>query len=233
MDNSMPIMLVPGLASSPRIFSAVMPDLWRFGPVTVANHSRDANMVLIARRILAEAPPRFALVGHSMGGAIAFELMRQAPERVAKLALINTYARPGTPEFSDFCSGWIAEVRRGGYHAVVERMFADAVHPSRVGDVGLKRAVIEMADHVGPDGFVRQLEAIMTRADSRATLAEIKCPTLVLTGDTDNSIPKLLSTEIAKGIPGARLVIVPNCGHLSPLEQPRAIADELVEWLRS
>ena len=98
MDNSMPILLVPGLVSSPRIYAPWLPALWRFGPVTVANHIRDDHMALIARRILAEAPPRFALAGHSMGGYIAFEIMRQAPERVAKLALINTQARPDTPE---------------------------------------------------------------------------------------------------------------------------------------
>ena len=96
MDNTMPILLVPGLVSSPRIYAPVVPALWRFGPVTVANHIRDDNMGAIARRILAEAPPRFALAGHSMGGYIAFEIMRQAPERVAKLALINTQARPDT-----------------------------------------------------------------------------------------------------------------------------------------
>ena len=94
MDNTMPILLVPGLACSPRIYAPVVPALWRFGPVTVANHIRDDNMGAIARRILAEAPPRFALAGHSMGGYIAFEIMRQAPERVAKLALMNTQARP-------------------------------------------------------------------------------------------------------------------------------------------
>ena len=97
MDNPMPILLVPGLVSSSRIYAPVMPALWRCGPVTVANHIRDDNMALIARRILAEAPPRFALAGHSMGGYIAFEIMRQAPDRVARLALINTQARPDTP----------------------------------------------------------------------------------------------------------------------------------------
>ena len=98
MDNTMPILLVPGLGGSPRLFAPVVPALWRFGPVTVANHIRDDSMGAIARRILAEAPPRFALAGHSMGGYIAFEIMRQAPQRVAKLALINTQARPDTPE---------------------------------------------------------------------------------------------------------------------------------------
>src|SRR3981081_808444 len=98
MDNTMPILLVPGLVCSPRIFAAVIPALWRFGPVTVANHIRDDNIGAIARRILAEAPPRFALAGQSMGGYVAFEIMRQAPQRVAKLALMNPQPRPDAPE---------------------------------------------------------------------------------------------------------------------------------------
>ena len=108
MDNFIPILLVPGLVSSPRIFAPIVPALWQFGPVTVANHIRDDNMEAIARRILAEAPPRFALAGHSMGGYIAFEIIRQAPDRVARLALINTQARPDTPEATERRRGMIA-----------------------------------------------------------------------------------------------------------------------------
>src|SRR5471030_3409612 len=106
----MPILLVPGLGGSPRIYAPVVPALLQFGPVTVANHIRDDSMGAIARRILAEAPPRFALAGHSMGGYIAFEIMRQAPERVAKLALLNTSARPDTPETTQRRRGMIAAI---------------------------------------------------------------------------------------------------------------------------
>ena len=123
MDNTMPILLVPGLVGSPRIYAPVVPALWRFGPVTVANHIRDDNMGAIARRILAEAPPRFALAGHSMGGYIAFEIMRQAPERVAKLALINTQARPDTPEATARRRGMIARAQAGEYRAVLDELF--------------------------------------------------------------------------------------------------------------
>ena len=112
MDNSMPILLVPASSAHRASFPPVVPALWRFGPVTVANHIRDDNMGAIARRILAEAPPRFALAGHSMGGYIAFEIMRQSPERVAKLALINTQARPDTPEATARRRGMIARAQR-------------------------------------------------------------------------------------------------------------------------
>src|SRR5712672_3455185 len=139
MDNTMPILLVPGLAGSPRIYAPVAPALWRLGPVTVANHIRDDNMGAIARRILAEAPPRFALAGHSMGGYIAFEIMRQAAERVAKLALINTQARPDTAESTARRQAQIARAGSGEYRAVLDELFPGLVHPSRQGDAVLRQ----------------------------------------------------------------------------------------------
>ena len=232
MDNTMPILLVPGVVCSPRIFSSVVPALWRFGPVTVANHIRDDNMGAIARRILAEAPPRFALAGHSMGGYIAFEILRQAPERVAKLALMNTQARPDTPEATTRRRGLMARAQNGDYRGVLDELFSGFVHPSRLGDASLRQLVHDMGDDVGPEAFVRQQTAVISRPDSRPSLAWIKCPTLVLTGDEDNSVPNSQSVEMANGIPGAKLVILPDCGHLPQLELPQATADALVEWMR-
>jgi pimeloyl-ACP methyl ester carboxylesterase len=233
MDNTMPILLVPGLVSSPRIFAPVVPALWRFGPVSVANHIRDDSMGAIARRILAEAPPRFALAGHSMGGYIAFEIVRQAPDRVAKLALINTQARPDTPEATTRRRDMIARARAGGYRAILDELFPGFVHPSRLGEASLRQLVHDMGDDIGVEAFVRQQTAIISRADSRPTMATITCPTLVLTGDADNTIPNSLSVEMAQGIPGARLTIIPDCGHLPQVERTQACADALVEWLRS
>jgi pimeloyl-ACP methyl ester carboxylesterase len=233
MNNTMPILLVPGLVSSPRIFAPVVPALWRFGPVTVANHIRDDNMGTIARRILAEAPPRFALAGHSMGGYIAFEIMRQAPDRVAKLALINTQARPDTAEASKRRRGMMARAKGGDFRGVLDELFPGFVHPSRREDANLRQLVHDMGDDVGVDAFIRQQTAVISRPDSRPTLAWIKCPTLVLTGDEDNTIPNSLSVEMANGIPDANLVILPNCGHLAQPEQPKATADALTEWLRN
>ncbi len=233
MDNTMPILLVPGLVSSPRIFSPLLPALWRLGPVTVANHIRDDNMGAIARRILAEAPPRFALAGHSMGGYIAFEIMRQAPERVAKLALVNTQARPDTAAGTTRLQGMIARARNGFYHDVLDEIFPGLVHPSRQGDTALRQLLHDQGDDAGVEAFIRQLTAIINRPDSRPTLAWIKCPTLVLTGDQDNTTPNSLSMEMAGGIPGAKLVVLPNCGHLPQVEQPQATAEALTEWLRN
>jgi pimeloyl-ACP methyl ester carboxylesterase len=232
MDNTMPILLVPGLVSSPRIFAPVVPALWRFGPVTVANHIRDDNMGAIARRILAEAPPRFALAGHSMGGYIAFEIMRQAPDRVARLALINTQARPDTPEATARRRSQIVRAQAGEFRAILDELFSGFVHPSRRDNADLRQLVYDMGDDLGVEAFVRQQTAIMGRPDSRPTLAWIKCPTLVLTGDEDNTIPNSLSVEMANGIHAAKLTILSHCGHLPQVEAPEASADALVEWMR-
>ena len=233
MDNTMPILLVPGLVSSPRIYAPVVPALWRFGPVTVANHIRDDSMGAIARRVLAEAPPRFALAGHSMGGYIAFEIVRQAPERVAKLALINTQARSDTPEVTARRRSMIVRARSGEYHAILDELFPGFVHPSRRDDAGLHRLVHDMGDDIGAEAFVRQQTAIIGRPDSRPALAWIKCPTLVLSGDEDNTIPNSLSKEMADGIPGAKLTILSDCGHMPQPERPQATGEALIEWLRN
>jgi pimeloyl-ACP methyl ester carboxylesterase len=233
MDQTVPILLVPGLASSARSYAPVIPALWRFGPVMVANHTRDDSMTAIARRILSEAPPHFALAGHSMGGYIALEIMRQAPERVVKLALINTQARPDTPEATERRRGLMARAKRGELRAAREEMFPEMVHPSRRDDARIRQLVHEQGDDVGVEGYLRQQTAIIERVDSRPTLATIKCPTLVLTGDQDNTIPNAFSKEMADGIAGAKLVVLANCGHLPQPEQPEATAQALVEWVSS
>ena len=231
MDQTTPLLLVPGLASSARIYAPVVPALWRFGPVMIANHIRDDSMAAIAARVLAEAPPRFALAGHSMGGYIALEIMRQAPERVARLALINTQARPDTPEATARRRALMERARRGELRAVREESFPELVHPSRRDDADILKLVHAQDEDVGIEGYLRQQTAIIARVDSRPTLSAIRCPTLVLTGDADNTIPNAFSKEMADAIAGARLVILERCGHLPQAEQPEATVRALTEWL--
>ncbi|RTE90869.1 alpha/beta fold hydrolase [Bradyrhizobium sp. LVM 105] len=231
MDQTTPIVLVPGLASSARIYAPVIPALWRFGPVMIANHIRDDSMAAIAARVLSEAPPRFALAGHSMGGYIALEIMRQAPERVVKLALINTQARPDTPEATARRLGLMARARRGELRAIREESFPELVHPSRRDDAEILKLVHAQDEDVGVEGYLRQQAAIIARVDSRPSLSAISCPTLVLTGDADNTIPNAFAKEMAEGIAGARLVILERCGHLPQAEQPDATVRALTEWL--
>jgi len=229
MSGSLPIVLVPGLNCSARLYVGQIPALWRFGPVTVADHTRDDSMSAIAARILAAAPPR----GLSMGGYIAMEMARQAPQRVVKLALLDTSARGETPEHTKGRQLVIELARAGRFAEVADLQFPTYVHRNRHSDATLKRLVRVMADETGAAAFLRQEQAIIGRLDARTGLAAIACPTLVLVGDGDELTPPELSQEIAAAIAGSRLVVVADCGHLSTLERPDAVNRALLEWISS
>jgi pimeloyl-ACP methyl ester carboxylesterase len=233
MTEPTPIVLIPGLLCSPRLYADQIPHLWRLGPVTIADHTRDDSMGAIARRILASAPPRFALIGLSMGGHISFEIMRQAPERVAKLALLDTSARPDTPEQSEARRAQIALAKSGRLPEVLDAMFPRLVHPKHRADERVRQIHYQMSADVGADGFVRQQLANMGRPDSRPGLSAIRCPTLVLVGDSDELTPPDRAAEIANGIAGARLVTVPESGHASTVEQPEYVTRALMEFLQA
>lgn len=229
--HSLPIVLVPGLLASPRLYAEQIPELWRLGPVTVASHALDDSMDAIARRILATAPARFALAGLSMGGYICFEILRQAPERVAKLVLLDTSARPDTPEQSEQRRSQIEMARSGRLGEVADKLFPRLVHARRWGDESLRRIWRAMVQEVGAEGFINQQTAIIGRADSGPGLASIRCPTLVIVGDSDVLTPPERSEEIANAIPGARLALIRDSGHLSTLEQPVAVTKKMVDFL--
>jgi pimeloyl-ACP methyl ester carboxylesterase len=228
---NLPIVLVPGLDCSARLYAAQIPALWRFGPVTVATHTRDDSMAAIARRVLIDAPPRFALTGLSMGGYIALEIVRQAASRVDRLALLDTNARDDSPEAQEKRRANIALAESGRFDEAIELVWPLLVHPDRRNDALLKQIHVAMCHDVGAEAYVRQQRAILTRADSRPLLPAIKCPTLVLVGEQDELTPPFLSEEMAAGIAGSRLVKVPRCGHLSTLEQPDTVNAALVEWM--
>lgn len=231
--NPLATILVPGLNCSARLYAEQIPVLWQFGPVTVADHRRDDSMAGFARRILDAAPPRFALAGLSMGGYVAFEIIRQAAGRVAKLALLDTGAGAEVPERTAARKPLIELARQGRFADITDDQYPLLVHKSRQGDAALKAAVRAMNEETGADAYLRQQQAIMSRPDSRPGLAAIACPTLVLVGDQDQLTPPALAREMADGIRGSRLVVVPACGHLSTLERPQAVTEALVEWMRS
>lgn len=232
MIESLPILLVPGLLASPRLYAPQLPMLWRFGPVMVADTTRDTSIADIARRILAAAPPQFVLIGLSMGGYIVFEILRQAPERVLRVGLLDTSARPETPETTALRRQQIEQVEHGGFAEVVAAFYPRVVHPSRLGDASLRQTVADMAADVGPEAFIRQQTAIIARPDSRPGLAAIRCSTLVVVGDGDALTPPEYADEIAAAIPGARRATIPDCGHISTLERPQAVSAVLEAWLR-
>lgn len=231
MPVSVPLLLVPGLTCSARLYAPQIPVLWPYAPVMVADHRQDDTIDAIARRVLDNAPPHFALAGLSMGGYIALAMMRLAPKRIVRLALLDTSARADTPEQMATRNAQIAMTRAGRFAEIPELSIPRYVHPDRQVDPAVAGAVRRMAEETGPEAFIRQLKAIMSRPDSRPMLPAIRCPTLVLVGDADAATPPDLSREIAAGIAGAKLVVVPDCAHLSTLEQPAAVNAALVDWL--
>ena len=153
------------------------------------------------------------------------------PPACRKLALLDTSARPETPEQSERRKPQIALAQGGRFAEVPALQFPVFVHRNRQHDEALKRRVRVMAEETGAEAFLRQQKAIMTRPDMRPLLASIACPTLVLVGDGDELTPPQLSEEIAAGIAGSRLVVVADCGHLSTMERPDAVNSALVEWM--
>jgi len=226
-----PIVLIPGLMSTAEIFTPQVAALWPYGPVTVASTLAGATIAEMAASILATAPPRFALGGLSMGGYICLEIMRQAPERVIKLALLSTQAGADTPETIAQRRAMMAYASTNDFAAMLSQTMAMIVHPKHLDDPALRAVNRRMGATLGIEEFVRQTEAVIARIDSRADLAAIKVPTLVLVGEDDKLIPPERSEEMAAAIPGARLGKVPECGHESTLEQPEAVNRALVEWI--
>ncbi|WP_439813814.1 alpha/beta fold hydrolase [Zavarzinia sp. CC-PAN008] len=230
MTDAAPILLIPALYCSARLYAEQIPALWSVAPVMVANHTRGDSIAEIAAQILAEAPPRFALGGLSMGGYTALEIMRQAPERVTRLALMDTSARADTPEQTAGRAASIATVQRDGFDAFLDQAWQIAVDPARTHDADLRQLYRTIAWDVGPERFMRQQAAIGKRPDSRPHLGRIACPTLVMVGAQDVATPPHLAEEMAAAIPGARLVRVPDCGHLATIERPQDVTRILVEW---
>jgi pimeloyl-ACP methyl ester carboxylesterase len=225
------LMLVPGLNCTEALFRPQIEALSEDYDIRVADHRQDETIPTIAVRILASAPERFAIAGLSMGGYISLEVLRQAPRRVTRLALLDTTARPDTEEGRKNRERLIALAQSGRFEEVHAALWQRLVHPSRYGDKALEGVVIEMMRDTGPEAFVRQQRAIMGRPDSRPMLPAIEIPTLVLVGDGDAITPPEMAREMAEAIEWASLVVVPDCGHLSSLERPEAVNQALSAWL--
>ncbi|MDA5193564.1 alpha/beta fold hydrolase [Govanella unica] len=227
------LVLVPGLLCTEALWAAQVAGLADVADITVGDHTRHDSIGEIARAILAESPAQFALAGLSMGGYVALEIMRQAPERVTRLALLDTSARPDSPQQSKSRRDFIALARRGKFRGVTPQLIPNLVHADRVGDPVLTATILDMARQSGVETFIRQETAIIDRIDSRPFLGAIACPTLILCGREDKATPLELSEEMAALIPGARLEVIERCGHLAPLEQPDVTNDILRRWLIS
>jgi pimeloyl-ACP methyl ester carboxylesterase len=233
MSARTPLLLLPGLLCDAALWRPQIEGLADVADPVVADLTGHSSMPALAEATLAAAPERFALAGLSMGGYVAQEVLRQAPERVERLALLDTSARPDTPEQSQRRRDLIELARIGTFKGVTPRLLPYLLHPDRLNDAALVAIVTGMAERVGRDAFLRQEEAILGRVDGREDLRRIGCPTLILCGADDALTPPELHREMAHYVRHARLVEVPECGHLSTLERPEAVNAALRGWLTS
>jgi pimeloyl-ACP methyl ester carboxylesterase len=230
-ERSIHTVLVPALLCSPRLYEPVLPTLWSFGATTVADTRRDDSVAEMAQRLLTTAGGPFVLIGVSMGGYIALEVVRQAPERVLGLALLSTSARPDMPDQTAARREQIGMVRAGRFDELVEAAFPLLVDVDNADDDRLRSTWRTMATEVGPEAFFHQQEAVIGRTDSRPILPMIHCPTLVIHGTGDQLIDPENGHELAQHIPGAHLELLDDCGHSPTLERSGATAEALASLL--
>lgn len=226
------LILLPGLLNDERLWAHQRAALAALATVTIGDLTQDDTLAAMAQRVLAAAPPRFALAGLSMGGYVAQEIMRRAPLRVERLALLDTSARPDTAEQTQRRIDAIEIARAGGFDKIMPTMLPNLVHPDHMALERVGGLAKDMAKAVGPEAFIRQQTAIMHRPDSRPGLNRIGCPTLVMVGRDDALTPLDRAEEMAGLIPSAGLVVIEQCGHLSAIEQPQAVSAVLRYWLQ-
>ncbi|MGE0253976.1 MAG: alpha/beta fold hydrolase [Alphaproteobacteria bacterium] len=227
------LVLVPGLLCDEALWEHQTRHLADIAEIQVAKTTDHDTLDGMVAAILAAAPPRFSIAGLSMGGYIAMELMRVAPERVRRLALLDTSARPDTPEQSEGRRAMLAASQAGEFKGMTRRLLGQFVHPGRLGDTVLTEAIMAMTARVGPDNFRRQQNALIpARAvDRRPWLKEFRCPTLVMCGREDVLTTVAMHEEIVGLIPGARLALIEECGHMSTMERPHAVTALLRDWM--
>jgi len=225
------VLFLPGLLCDATLWRAQVSALSPHADCVVADLTRDDSIDAMARRAIAGLPPRFAVCGLSMGGYVALAVMRLAADRVSRLCLMDTSARPDTEAQVRRRRGLMAMTSGNRFRGVTPRLLPSLVHPDRLGDAALAGEIMAMADRVGRDAFIRQQTAILGRPDSRPFLPAIAAQTLVASGEADQLLPLEHAQEMQAAIPGARLAVIPRCGHLPPLEDPDNTTLLLSQWL--
>lgn len=224
-----PVYLIPGLGSDGTVWAETVSALGPTVDARIADTLADNTLAEMAQRLLDEAPRRFALAGLSMGGMVALEVMRRAPERITRLALFDTNAAPDDAAAKAqriALRDRLAQI--SAFTEVPPAAWSYLVHPDAVGRVAA--AMEAMTRAVGPARYARQLDAVLERDDLRPVLPSIAVPTIVVIGDADRVTPRPMSDALVSAIAGAQLIVVDQCGHLPPLEQPAQTADILRAW---
>ena len=233
MTDKIPLALLPGLLCDHALWKPQVEGLADIADPWVADLTKHESTADMAESVLAAMPERFALAGLSMGGYVALEVFARAPERVSRLALLDTRAQLDSEETTARRRGLIELAEKGQFKGVTPRLLPLFIHEARLDDAALTGTVTQMAERVGKDAFVRQQRAIMGRRDQVSTLVTIHVPTLVLCGREDTLTPLEDSKAMAAGIAGARLVVVEDCGHLATIERPGEVTAALRRWLQA
>lgn len=229
--DPIPVLFLPGLLCDGRLWRDQIASLSDIAAPTIADLTQDDSLDAMADRALAAMPERFALAALSMGGYVAFAILRRAPHRVSRLCLFDTTARADDPEQARRRRGLIGLTRIGRFRGVTPKLLPQLLHPDNLGDQTLIADVQTMAARIGKEAYVRQQTAIVRRPDSRPDLPNIRVPTLVGVGEADRTTPPEFAEEIAAGIPAARLVVIPRSGHLPPMEQPAEVGAAMRAWI--
>ncbi len=227
------LVLLPGLACDAGVWAPQLQALAERRPQVSDVHTRHASIAEMAAALLVRHPGRLALAGTSMGGMVALEAARQAPQRIAGLALLGTTARPEDEATRRLRENAVALYAQGRLREVIEPNIGLVLHADHARDALLVRRYLDMVLAAGAQQLVRQNRAVTGRPDARPHLPALRGPVLVLCGEDDPITPPALSREIAALVPGAQLRLLPRCGHLSTLEQPQAVTQALRDWLQA
>ena len=226
------LVLVPGLAGDRVMWRSQLDALAAWQPLVTDVHMRHGSIPEMAAALLAQTPGRLVLAGASMGGMVAMEAVRQAPERIAALALLGTSAQPENEGMRQVRENAIALFAQGRLREVIEPNVGFAFHPDHVQDPEIARSYLEFVLRAGAGQLIRQNRAVIARPDARVHLPYVNCPVLVLHGDSDQLVPLECGHEIARLVPQAQLHVVPRCGHMLTMERPQEVNARLAGWLR-
>jgi pimeloyl-ACP methyl ester carboxylesterase len=232
MASSETLYLLPGLLCDALTFARQREALERDCDVRVLDFFGLDSMTAMAKRVLADAPETFSVCGFSMGGRVALQILRLAPQRIARLCLLDTGVTPATPEEPAKRRELVDLAYAQGMKALAARWLPPMLNPARWGEDALVGPLTEMVCRATPDIFAGQIRALLTRPDARPLLPAIRCPTLVMAGALDAWSTPESHAQFVKMIPGAQLTIVPDSGHFLPVEQPEALTRALRAWMQ-
>lgn len=227
-----PLVLLPGMMCDARVFGPQIAELSSEFVVTCAPITQGDRIEEIATGILPMLPEKFALAGLSMGGIVAMEILRRAPDRVTRVALMDTNPLAETPQSSTAYEPLIVGARAGRLEQVMREFMRPEFLAPGPDREAILEMVVEMGVYLGPDTFIRQVRALQRRLDQQRTLRTTKVPALVMCGEHDGLTPVKRHTFMADLIPYADLKIIEGAGHLPTLEQPAAATAALRDWMR-